>query len=143
MRETSQPTFQSGTWYVFHDFGGHESHADRHDGLRVRQQNEGLRIVHAGTNEELDMIAESMNLLWGQTSTLKTHGLRVEEDGGNGSERVAGGIDHGDRRVVREGAQTNAGLGRCEGPSKRPLFRRHPCYQMQHTWGWYCPCPEK
>ena len=35
------------------------------------------------------MIAESMDLLWGQTSTLKTHGLRVEEGGGNGSERVA------------------------------------------------------
>jgi len=37
--------------------------ADRHDGLRVRQQREGLRIVHAG------MIAESMELLGGQTST--------------------------------------------------------------------------
>ena len=35
------------------------------------------------------MIAESIDLLWGQTSTLKMHGLRVEEDGGNGSERVA------------------------------------------------------
>ena len=114
MRETSQPTF--------HDFRGHESQADRHDGLRVRQQREGLRIVHAGTNEELDMIAESMDLLWGQTSTLKTNGLRIEEGGGNGSESVAGGIDHGDRRVVREGAQTNAGLGRCESPSKRPWF---------------------
>ena len=39
------------------------------------------------------MITESMDLLWGQTSTLKTHGLSVEEGGGNGSERVAGGID--------------------------------------------------
>ena len=82
----------------------------RHDGLRVRQQREGLRIVHAGMNEELDMIAESMDLLW-------------VEGGGNGSERVAGGIDHSDRRVVREGAQTIAGLGRCESPSKRPLVR--------------------
>jgi hypothetical protein len=27
--------------------------------LRVRQQREGLRIVYAGTNEELDVIAES------------------------------------------------------------------------------------
>ncbi len=54
---------------------------------RVRQQREGLRIVHAGTNEEIDVIAESMDLLWGQTSTLKTHGLSVEEGGGNGSER--------------------------------------------------------
>ena len=44
------------------------------------------------------MIAESMDLLWGQTSTLKTHG----------SDCVAGGIGHGDRRVVREGAQTIA-----------------------------------
>ena len=85
------------------------------DGLRVRQQREGLRIVYAGTYEELDMIAESMDLLWGQTSTLKTHGLRVEE---------GGGIDHGDRRVVREGAQTIAGLRRCESPSKRPLVTR-------------------
>ncbi len=51
------------------------------------------------------MIAESMDLLWGQTSTLKTHGLSVEEGGGNGSERVAGGIDHGERRVVREGVK--------------------------------------
>ena len=51
MRETSQPTF----WYAFHDFGGHESQADHHDELRVRQQREGLRIVHAGTNEELDI----------------------------------------------------------------------------------------
>ncbi len=42
------------------------------------------------------MIAESMDLLWGQTST---------------------------RRVVREGAQTIAGLRRREGPSKRPLVR--------------------
>ena len=92
-----------GDWYAFHE------------GL---QQREGLR-----TNEELVMIAESMDLLWGQTSTLKTHGLRVEEGGGNGSERVTGAIDHGDRRVVREGAQTNAELGRCEGTSKRPLVR--------------------
>ena len=60
-----------GDWHAFHDFGGHESQADRHDGLRVRQQREGLRIVHAGTNEELD-------LLWGQTTALKTHGLSVE-----------------------------------------------------------------
>ena len=45
------------------------------------------------------MIAESMDLLWGQTCALETHGLRIEEGGGNGSERVAGGIDHGDRRV--------------------------------------------
>ena len=104
MRETSQPTF-----------GGHESQADRHNGLRVRQQREGLRIIHAGTNEELDMIAESMDLLWGQTSALMTRGLCVEEGGGNG------GIDHGDRRVFREGAQSIAGLGRCECPSKRPL----------------------
>ncbi len=45
-------------------------------------------------------------------------GVRLAlEGGGNGNERVAGGIDHGDRRVVREGAQTIAGLGRCEGPS--------------------------
>ncbi len=49
-----------GDWHAFHDFGGHEPQADRHDGLRVRQQREGLRIVHAGTNEELDVIAESM-----------------------------------------------------------------------------------
>ena len=48
-------------WYAFHDFGGHESQAESHDGFRVRQQREGLRIVHAGTNEELDMIAESMD----------------------------------------------------------------------------------
>ena len=47
-----------GVWHAFHDFGGH-------DGLRVRQEREGLRIVYAGTNEELDMIAESMDLLWG------------------------------------------------------------------------------
>jgi hypothetical protein len=67
------------------------------------------------------MIAESMDLLWGQTSTLKTHGLSVEKGGGNGSERIAGGIDHGDRRIVREGAQTIAGLRRREGPSKRSL----------------------
>ena len=44
-------------WHAFHDFGGHEAQADRHDGLRVRQQREGLRIVQAGTNEKLDMIA--------------------------------------------------------------------------------------
>jgi hypothetical protein len=53
-------------WHAFHDFGGHELQVDRHNGLRVRQQRKGLRIVHAGTNEELDMIAESMDLLWGQ-----------------------------------------------------------------------------
>ncbi len=94
-----------GDWHAFHEFGGHEAQADRHDGLRVRQQREGLRIVHMGTNEEIDMIAESMHLLWGQTSTLETHGLRVEEGGGDGSERVAGGIDHRDRRVVREGLE--------------------------------------
>ena len=112
-----------GDQHAFHDFGGHESQADCNDGLRVLQQREGLRIVHAGTNEELDVIADSMDLLWGQTSALKTHGLCVKEGGGNGSERIARGIDHGDRRVVREGAQTIAGLGRCEGPSKRPLVR--------------------
>ena len=107
-----------GDLHAFHDFGGHEAQADRRGGLWVRQQREGLRIVHAGTNEELDVIAESMDLLWGQTSALETHDLRVEEGGGNGSEHVAGGIDHDDRRVVREGAQTIAGLGRCGGPCK-------------------------
>ena len=94
-----------GDWHAFHDFGGHEAQADRHDGLRVRQQREGLRIVHVGTNEEIDMIAESMDLLWGQTSTLETHGLRVEENGGDGSERIAGGVDHRDRHVAREGLE--------------------------------------
>ncbi len=94
--------------HAFHDFVGHEAQTDRHDGLRVRQQREGLRIVHAGTNEKLDIIAESMDLLWGQTSTLETHGLCVEEGGGDGSECVAGGIDQRDRCVVREGAQTIA-----------------------------------
>ena len=64
-------------------------------------------------NKELDMIAESMDLLWGQTSTLETS-LRVEEGGDDGNERVARGIDLRDRRVVREGAQTIAGLGRSE-----------------------------
>jgi len=58
-----------GDRHAFHDFGGRESQTDRHDGLRVRQQRESLRIVHTGVNEELDMIAESMDLLWGQTST--------------------------------------------------------------------------
>ena len=95
MRETSQPTFQSGT-------------GTRSMTLEVRQQREGLRIVHVGTNEELDVITESMNLLRGKTSALKTHGLCVEEGGGDGSECVAGGIDQRDRCVVREGAQTIA-----------------------------------
>ena len=72
MRDTSQPTFQA-----FHDFRGHESQADRHDGLRVRQQREGLRIVHAGTNEELDVIAESMDLLWSQTSANHRRAWKV------------------------------------------------------------------
>jgi len=53
-----------------HACGGHEAQADSRDGLWVRQQREGLRIVHAGTNEELDVIAENMVLLWGQTSTF-------------------------------------------------------------------------
>ena len=56
------------------DKGGHESQSDR-------QQREDLLVVHAGTNEELDVIAESMNLLWGKTSDGS------EEGGGDGSER--------------------------------------------------------
>ncbi len=60
----------------------------------------------------------SMDLLWSQTSALKMHGLRVEEGGGDGSERVTGGIDPGDRRDVRKSEQTIAGFGRCEGPCK-------------------------
>ena len=60
-----------GDLHAFHDFGGHVAQADRRGGLWVRQQREGLRIVHAGTNEELDVIAESMDLLWGQTSALE------------------------------------------------------------------------
>ena len=60
------------------------------------------------------MFAESMDLLSGQTSALEAHGLRVEEGGGDGSERVAGGIVHRDRRVVRDDAQTIAGLGRLQ-----------------------------
>ena len=72
MVETSQPVVQSRTGTR------HEAQADRHDGLRVRQQREGLRIVLAGTNEELDMIAESMDLLWGQTSALETHACWLE-----------------------------------------------------------------
>ena len=51
--------------------------------VKMRSSNE---VIHAGTNEELDVIAESMNLLWGQTSALKTHGFCVEEGGGDGSE---------------------------------------------------------
>jgi hypothetical protein len=43
-------------------------------------------------NEKLDVIAESMDLLWSQTSALEAHGLRIEEGGGDGSERIAGGI---------------------------------------------------
>ena len=49
-----------------------------------------------------------MDLLWGQTCALETHGLRVEEGGGDGNERVAGGIDHRDRCIVREGASPDA-----------------------------------
>jgi len=47
-----------------------------------------LRVVHAGTNEELDVIAESMDLIWGQTCAFEMHNLRVEEGAGDGSERV-------------------------------------------------------
>ena len=103
-------------WHAFHDFGGHEAQANRHDGLWVCQQREDLRlrVVHAGTNEELDVIAESIDLIWGQTSAFEMHGLRVEEGTCDGSERVTKGI-------VREGAQTIVGLGRCEGPSKCPM----------------------
>ena len=43
------------------------------------------------------MIAESMELLWGQTTALESHGLCIEEGGGNDSERDGGGIYHGDR----------------------------------------------
>ena len=49
--------------HALHDFGSHKAQADRHDGLRVRQQREGLRIVHAGMNAELEVITESMDLL--------------------------------------------------------------------------------
>ncbi len=48
------------------------------------------------------MITKSMDLLCGQTITLKPHDLSIEKGGGNGRERVAGGIAHGDQRVVRE-----------------------------------------
>ena len=75
MRKTSHPVFQ----------------AYRHDGLRVRQQREGLRIVHAGTNEELDVITESMDLLTCQPSALETYCLRIEEGGGDCSECVIRG----------------------------------------------------
>ena len=60
------------------------------------------------------MFAESMDLLSGQTSALEAHGLRVEEGGGDGSERVAGEIDHRDRRVGRKGTKIIAGLGRSQ-----------------------------
>ena len=87
-----------------------------------------------------------MDLLWGQTSTLETHGLRVEEGGGDGSERVAGGIDYGDRRVVLEGAQTIAGLGRCRTfqvtLGLRLGCRRCLCRQIRHISGGYCPHSE-
>jgi hypothetical protein len=45
--------------------------------LRIRQQREGLRIVYAGPNEELDMIAASMDLLWGQTSIRRVEATAV------------------------------------------------------------------
>ena len=38
-----------------------------------------------------------MDLLWGQTSAIETHGIRVEEGEGDGSERIAEGIDHRDQ----------------------------------------------
>ena len=50
-----------------------------HDGLRVRQQREGLRITRAGTNEELDMIVERMDLFWGQEGGGTAFALRREE----------------------------------------------------------------
>ena len=111
---------------MFHDFGGHESQADRHDGLRVRQQREGLRIVHAGTNEELDMIAESMDLLRGQTSALKTYGLHVEEGGSHSSERVTGGIESPSKLPLVCGWSVDgAPVTRC-GVSTAPLILPMP-----------------
>jgi hypothetical protein len=75
----------------FHDFGGHKAQAD-HDGLRVRQQREGLRIVDAGTNEELDMIAESIDLRVGglvDDDDALPPSAADDEEGLDGDSRVA------------------------------------------------------
>ena len=69
--------------FLFHDLGGREAQADRHDGLRVCQQREGLSVQSLGPDEDLHVIAESMYLLCVEACSLKTQGLRVEEGAGN------------------------------------------------------------
>jgi hypothetical protein len=73
-------------------------------------------------------------LLWSQTSALETHGLRVEEGGGDGGERVTGRIAHG-------GALTAVAFHPAQKDLPRIFLgcRRRLCCQMRHTLGWYCP----
>ena len=63
-----------------------------------------------------------MYLLLGQSSSLEMYRLRIEEGAGNGSGRVASGMVHYYRRIVREAF---AGIEECERPLVR-WFREHP-----------------
>jgi hypothetical protein len=64
------------------------------------------------------MIAESMDLLWGQTSTLKPHSLSVEKEltTVEAMEELTTVTD----ALSAKARKTIAGLRRREGPSKRP-----------------------
>ena len=75
--------------------------------IALKQSGLRLRVVHAGTNEEL----ESMELIWGQTCAFEMHGLRITK-----------GIGHDGRRQVSHGLR---------------LGCRHQLWcQMRHTFGW-------
>ena len=66
-------------WHTFHDFGGHEAQADRHDGLRVRQHRESLRIVHAGTNEELVILSTYRTVSHLTQTSFTTHSVQYTQ----------------------------------------------------------------
>ena len=65
------------------------------------------------------MITESIDMLRSNTSALETHCLSIEEGGCDCVECFTRGGFHSYRRIVREGAQTIAGLGGCERPHRR------------------------
>jgi hypothetical protein len=44
---------------------------DSYDGLRIRQQHEGLRVEHPRQEQDFDVIAESMDLSCGQRSFVE------------------------------------------------------------------------
>jgi hypothetical protein len=60
-------------------YGSQEALTNCHNGLRIRQQREGLRVEHPRPEQAFKVIAESMDLSCGQRSSVEAHRFHAEK----------------------------------------------------------------